>query len=78
MSRGMTITCRSYPRNRQWSLTLKHEHRQGAEENIWIKEDELMVGWRKLQNKELHDLCSSPSVIRMIKLRRMRWMGHVI
>jgi hypothetical protein len=37
----------------------------------------MMGGWRKLHNEELHDLCSSPSVIRIIKLRRMRWAGHV-
>jgi hypothetical protein len=28
-------------------------------------------------NKELHDLYSSPSIIRIIKARRMRWAGHV-
>jgi hypothetical protein len=33
--------------------------------------------WRKLYNEELHDLYSSPSIIRIIKSRRMRWMGHV-
>jgi hypothetical protein len=33
--------------------------------------------WRKLLNKELHDLYSSPSIIRIIKSRRMRWVGHV-
>jgi hypothetical protein len=33
--------------------------------------------WRKLHNEELRDLNSSPSVIRMIKPRRMRWVGHV-
>jgi hypothetical protein len=34
-------------------------------------------GWRKLHNKELHDMYSSPSIIRIIKSRRMRWAGHV-
>jgi hypothetical protein len=34
-------------------------------------------GWRKLHNEELHKLYSSPSIIRMIKSRRMRWAGHV-
>jgi hypothetical protein len=34
-------------------------------------------GWRKLHNKELHNLYSSPSIIRIIKSRRMRWAGHV-
>jgi hypothetical protein len=33
--------------------------------------------WRKLHNEELRDLYSSPSIIRMIKSRWMRWVGHV-
>jgi hypothetical protein len=33
--------------------------------------------WRKLNNEELRDLYSSPSIIRIIKSRRMRWAGHV-
>jgi hypothetical protein len=36
-----------------------------------------MGEWRKLHNEELCDLYSSPSIIRIIKLRRMRWAGHV-
>jgi hypothetical protein len=31
------------------------------------------VGWRKLHNEELHNLFSSPSIIRIIKSKRMRW-----
>jgi hypothetical protein len=34
-------------------------------------------GWRKLHNEELHNLYSSPSIIRIIKTKRMRWVGHV-
>jgi hypothetical protein len=34
-------------------------------------------GWRKLHNEELHNLYSSPIIIRMIKSRKMRWAGHV-
>jgi hypothetical protein len=33
--------------------------------------------WRKLHNEELHNLYSSPDIIRIIKSRRMRWAGHV-
>jgi hypothetical protein len=33
--------------------------------------------WRKVHNEELRDLYSSPSIIRIIKSRRMRWAGHV-
>jgi hypothetical protein len=41
------------------------------------KRDEVTGGWRKLHNEELRDLYSSPSIIRIIKLRRMRWVCHV-
>jgi hypothetical protein len=34
-------------------------------------------GWRKLHNEELHGLYSSPSIVKVIKARRMRWAGHV-
>jgi hypothetical protein len=42
-----------------------------------LKRDEVTGGWRKLHNEELHDLYSSPSIIRIIKSRRMRLAGHV-
>jgi hypothetical protein len=41
------------------------------------KRDKVAGEWRKLHNKELHDLYSSPSIIRIIKSRRMRWADHV-
>jgi hypothetical protein len=41
------------------------------------KRDEVTGGWRKLHNEELHGLYSSPSIIREIKARRMRWAGRV-
>jgi hypothetical protein len=41
------------------------------------KRDEVTGSWRKLHNEELHKLYSSPSIIRMIKSKRMRWAGHV-
>jgi hypothetical protein len=42
------------------------------------KRDEVTGDWRKLHSEELHNLYSSPDVIRMIKSRRMRWAGHVV
>jgi hypothetical protein len=41
------------------------------------KRDGVTGGWRKLHNEELHNLYSAPSVIRIIKSRRMRWAGHM-
>jgi hypothetical protein len=41
------------------------------------KRDEIVVDWRKLRNKELHNIYSSPNVIRIIKSRRMIRAGHV-
>jgi hypothetical protein len=41
------------------------------------KRDEVIGEWRKLHNEELHNLCLYQNIIRHIKLRRMRWAGHV-
>jgi hypothetical protein len=41
------------------------------------KRDEVIGGWRKLHEEELHNLYCSPRIIRIIKSRRMRWAGHV-
>jgi hypothetical protein len=67
-----------------WSLTLREEHKLRAFENRVLrrifgpKRDEVMEGWRKLHNKEQHDLYSLPSIIRIITSSRMRWAGHVV
>ena len=41
------------------------------------KRDRVTGKWRKLHNEELNDLYYSPNIVRVIKLRRMRWAGHV-
>ena len=41
------------------------------------KRDGVTGEWRKLHNEELNDLYSPPNTVRLIKLRRMRWAGHV-
>src|SRR5215510_16575000 len=41
------------------------------------KRDEVIGEWRKLHNKERNDLYSLPNIVRVVKLRRMRWEGHV-
>jgi hypothetical protein len=41
------------------------------------KRNEVTGKWRKLHNEEHHDLYSSPNIVRVIKSKRMRWVGHV-
>jgi hypothetical protein len=66
-----------------WSLTLREKQRPRLFENteprriFGPKSDDMRGGWRKLYNEELHKLYSSPSIIRMIKSRRMIWARHV-
>jgi hypothetical protein len=51
--------------------------KRGLRRILGLKRDELIGGWRKLHNEEVHNLCSSPSVIRLIKSRMMMWAAHV-
>jgi hypothetical protein len=41
------------------------------------KKGEVVRGWRRLHNEELHNLYAPPNVIRKNKSRRMRWAGHL-
>jgi hypothetical protein len=66
-----------------WYITLREEHRLRVFENRVLrrisgpKRDEVTGEWSKLHNEELHNLYSSPDIIRQVKSRRMRWAGHV-
>ena len=66
-----------------WSLTLREEHGLRMFEN-WVlrrifghRRDEVIREWRKLHTEKLNDLYSSPSIVRVMKSRRMKWAGHV-
>jgi hypothetical protein len=58
-----------------WSLTLREN--RVLRRMFGPRRDEVTGEWRKLHNEELHDLYSSPSIIRIIKARKMRLAGHV-
>ena len=66
-----------------WSLTLREEHGLRVFENRVLRRifgprrDGVTGEWRKLYNEELNILYSSPSIVQLIKSRRMRWAGHV-
>jgi hypothetical protein len=42
------------------------------------KREEVTEGWRKLHDEELYNLCFSPHIIRVIRSRRMRMVGHIV
>ena len=66
-----------------WSLTLREKRKLRVFENMVLRRifgprrDEVTGEKRRLHNEELNDLCSSPNIVRVIKSRRMRWVGHV-
>jgi hypothetical protein len=66
------------------SHALREEHglrvfqNKGLRRLFGPKRDKVSGGWRKLHNEELHNLNSLLIIIRMIKSRMMRWVGHVV
>jgi hypothetical protein len=66
-----------------WPLTLREEHRRRVFENRVLRRifeprrNQVTGEWRKLHNEDLHDLHSSPSIIRIMKEKGMRFAGHV-
>jgi hypothetical protein len=66
-----------------WCLTFREECRLRVYENKVLsrifgpKRDEVTGDWRRLHNKELYALYSSPNIIRVIKSRSLRWTGHL-
>jgi hypothetical protein len=67
-----------------WSLTLREERRLRVFEHRVLrrvfgpKGYKVTGEWRKLHNEELNGLYSSPNIVWVIKLRKMRWAGHVV
>jgi hypothetical protein len=59
-----------------WSVTLRVFENRVLRGIFGSKRDEVTGEWRRLHDEELYDLYSSPN-IRVIKSRRMRWVGHV-
>jgi hypothetical protein len=91
MQRGMHLYSISYVNNlpvvlyggENRSLTLREKHGLKVFKNrllrriFGLKRDEVIGSWRKLHNVELYNVQSSPSIIREIKSRRMRWAWNV-
>ena len=66
-----------------WSLTLREECRLRLFDNGMLRRilgpmrDEVTGEWRKLHTEELNDMYCSSNIVRVIKSRKMRWVGHV-
>ena len=82
MERVATFATNRTGRAEGKSLTLREEGKLRVFENMVLRRfgprsDEVTGEWRRLHNEELNDLYSSPNIVRVIKLKRMRWAGHV-
>jgi hypothetical protein len=66
-----------------WSLILREEHGLKVFENRVVRRifgpmgEEVVGDWRRLHNEELHNFYTLPNIIRVIKTKRVRWIGHV-
>jgi len=66
-----------------WSLTFREERKLMVIENMVLRRifgprrDEVTGEWRRLHSEEINDLYSSPNIVRVVKSRKMRWVGHV-
>jgi hypothetical protein len=66
-----------------WFVTVREEHKLRVCENRKLrrifgsKKEEVVGGWRRLRNEEFCNFCASQNISRVIKSRRMGWVGHV-
>jgi hypothetical protein len=82
---SLTMQMISYYFIQAWNLGSYVKHRiqiedvceQDAAETVRLKREQMTGEWRKSHNKELHNLYSSPHILRVTELRKMRWVEHV-
>jgi len=79
----MSETANIYIYIQIWSSILREERKPRVFENMVLRRifgprrDGVTGEWRRLLNEQLNDLYTSPNIMRVIKWRRMRWVGHV-
>lgn len=56
-------------------MTVRKE--QDVEKNTASNRENVTGDWRKVHNKELHGLHSSPNITRVVKSRKKKWVDHV-
>ena len=61
----------------RYGLGLLNKIKVSVSLEVGPKREKVTGKWRKLHNEELNDLYCSPNIVRMIKSRKIRWVGHV-